>query len=117
FRHALSRARALHHRRGRRVWLASGPPPAVPGGFARQRRAHPPRGHAEVRRDLWCRAAARAARIEGSTLLRRIPRLVQRAFGARRGQYAARRAMPPALVLRFARAPAEDDGADAADAG
>src|SRR5947207_2117753 len=49
--------------------------------------------------------------------VRRVPRAVQRAFGARLGQHAPRRAVPPALLLRPGGAPAEHDRADVPHAG
>ena len=100
FRHDLRPPRALDHRRGRRLRLAPGAVPPVPGRLEEERRAHQARGHGALRRDLRPRPAARAARDQGSARLRRVPAPVQGALGARRDEHAARRAVPPAVVLR-----------------
>src|SRR5688572_12029762 len=106
-RHDLRAPRAVGHRGRRRLRLAPGAVPGVPGRLEEQRRADQEEGHGGVRRHLRRRPAARAARDQGCARLRRVPEELQGALGARRDQHAARRAVPPPVVLR----PHRGDGA------
>src|SRR6185503_1875782 len=106
-RHDLRLPRELDHGRGRRLRLASGAVPPLPGRVQEERRHHQAPGDGAFRRDLRPRAAARAARGEGPARVRRVPAPVQGTFGARRGEHPAWRAMSPAVVLR----PHRGDGA------
>src|SRR3990170_1632903 len=99
-RHDLRPPRAVDHRRRRRLRLASGAIPPVPGRLEEECRAHQARGHGGFRRRLRQRAAARPAPDQGPARLRRVPAAVQGAFAARRDEHAARRAVPPPIVLR-----------------
>src|SRR5688572_17823723 len=99
-RHDLRLPRELDHRRGRRLRLASGAIPPLPGGVEKERRDPQAPGDGAFRRHVRAWPATRAARGEGSARLCRVPAPVQGALRARRREHAARRAMPPAVVLR-----------------